>query len=771
MGNSENEIHLAKQVAKKAKELASTNQAQVLSSMRAEFYEQLSSVLISGKVEATSWHVEEGVPDVGFGNATDLYIDRSTSDLYRKEGGSWEQLSSLRGEKGDPGKDGKDGTDGLRGLRGIAGLDGKDGVDGKDAKPAKNGRDGLDGKDGTDGKDGLNGSRWYTDRGEPKYNLGEIHDFYLDSDSGEYYEKTSRINWESKGSLKGPPGRAVVVGGGGGSSSTLPHNHEDVAGGGQLDHGLSLTGASLLDDDHTQYVLLAGRAGGQDIKGGTASTDHLLLRANDEVFNNLDTGRIELKSQVAWDDAAAINGAFDGFLFTVGNFALIKNTGTFTLSPAMNAGTITTVASQATLRYSSSQIITTAPVFLSANTIQPTAATSDNAASLWASFLAADTYKPHLLTAITATTPGFRGYIANPQVGIEVGSHASAQAVVGDLIGFQAFSSLITNVTNQGTATLVRGFVANNPTKSGTGIIGTAIGLDVEAINAGSTANIGVRVGLAGTYAQQFTDTTGVAAGGITFAADTNLYRGAPDYLYTDDNIKIGLNQTFVKEVAHTIKIDNTTTASTPGAALSILGADGSSSVGGTGGAITITAGGGVAGNGAGGALNLTGGVGVGISGGGGVNIAGGAALTGGNVNINAGGGVATGNVRLASTAGMVQVGHTTAPTAMLDVRARVAATTTFSADNLSNTGAIADFKDNGTSVWTIADGGNLNAAAASHIVFGGDTNLYRFGVDTLKTDDNLIALAASSTVAGSVLTLGGAGVQAQILRRLSVGV
>lgn len=43
------------------------------------------------------------------------------------------------------------------------------------------------------------------------------------------------------------------------------------------DHGLIHTGASLLDDDHTQYVLLAGRATGQVVYGGTAASEMLTL--------------------------------------------------------------------------------------------------------------------------------------------------------------------------------------------------------------------------------------------------------------------------------------------------------------------------------------------------------------------------------------------------------------------------------------------------------------------------------------------------------------
>ena len=50
---------------------------------------------------------------------------------------------------------------------------------------------------------------------------------------------------------------------------------ELFAAGTGIDHG-GLTG--LADDDHTQYALLAGRAGGQILKGGTGTTDDLTLQ-------------------------------------------------------------------------------------------------------------------------------------------------------------------------------------------------------------------------------------------------------------------------------------------------------------------------------------------------------------------------------------------------------------------------------------------------------------------------------------------------------------
>lgn len=53
------------------------------------------------------------------------------------------------------------------------------------------------------------------------------------------------------------------------------HAHQDEDNGGQLDHGLALTG--LTDDDHTIYALLTGRAGGQTIYGGDAANDDITI--------------------------------------------------------------------------------------------------------------------------------------------------------------------------------------------------------------------------------------------------------------------------------------------------------------------------------------------------------------------------------------------------------------------------------------------------------------------------------------------------------------
>lgn len=59
------------------------------------------------------------------------------------------------------------------------------------------------------------------------------------------------------------------------------HTHRDATGGGVLDHGLALAG--LLDDDHTQYALLAGRAANQILIGGTGASGSLTLQSTSGV--------------------------------------------------------------------------------------------------------------------------------------------------------------------------------------------------------------------------------------------------------------------------------------------------------------------------------------------------------------------------------------------------------------------------------------------------------------------------------------------------------
>lgn len=133
-------------------------------------------------------------------------------------------------------------------------------------------------------------------------------------------------------------------------------------------------------------------------------------------------------------------------------------------------------------------------------------------------------------------------------------------------------------------------------------------------------------------------------------------------------------NITFTKEVAATIKPADTTTAATAGAALTLLGAKGSNTTSGAGGAINITGGDGRQGNSAGGAVNHTGGTGVGLAAGGAVNIKGGNGFIGGNILIDVGGGFAGAVMKIGSVnATPIAIGNIT-PTAYLHFKAGAAA-------------------------------------------------------------------------------------------------
>lgn len=74
------------------------------------------------------------------------------------------------------------------------------------------------------------------------------------------------------------------------SNASLTNNGDGsftlTTGGGVSDHG-ALTGKS--DDDHTQYGLLAGRSGGQTLKGGIDASDGLILQSTNHATKGLIT--------------------------------------------------------------------------------------------------------------------------------------------------------------------------------------------------------------------------------------------------------------------------------------------------------------------------------------------------------------------------------------------------------------------------------------------------------------------------------------------------
>lgn len=71
---------------------------------------------------------------------------------------------------------------------------------------------GPQGPAGTAGTAGAAGSKWYTGAGAPATGAGIVGDFYLNSTNGDYYEKTGAATWTLRGNLRGPQGATGSTG-------------------------------------------------------------------------------------------------------------------------------------------------------------------------------------------------------------------------------------------------------------------------------------------------------------------------------------------------------------------------------------------------------------------------------------------------------------------------------------------------------------------------------------------------------------------------------
>ena len=98
------------------------------------------------------------------------------------------------------------GTDGQDGSQGIQGIQGEKGEDGHTPTVTigDNGNWYVDGVDTGKSSKGSDGNKIYTGNGAPDDGLGCAGDIYLDSSTGDLYEKTS--SWEKAGNVKGPKG-------------------------------------------------------------------------------------------------------------------------------------------------------------------------------------------------------------------------------------------------------------------------------------------------------------------------------------------------------------------------------------------------------------------------------------------------------------------------------------------------------------------------------------------------------------------------------------
>jgi hypothetical protein len=154
------------------------------------------------------WRSDSGPPADGLGLNGDYYLDNDDGSVYRKNGGTYQFQTVIKGA---------DGTNGTNGSVWYAG----DGA--PSSSPSFNPNDfylnnedgdvfrydGLNWQPETNifGTDGTNGSVWYADDGIPVDNpaIYNPNDFYLNNETGEVYQFNG-TNWVSQVNIQGANG-------------------------------------------------------------------------------------------------------------------------------------------------------------------------------------------------------------------------------------------------------------------------------------------------------------------------------------------------------------------------------------------------------------------------------------------------------------------------------------------------------------------------------------------------------------------------------------
>ena len=78
-----------------------------------------------------SWLTGDGAPQAADGIVGDLYLDKTTFDIYEKTETGWTLVGNIKGADGEDGADGQDGQDGQDGAQGPQGPEGPQGPQGE----------------------------------------------------------------------------------------------------------------------------------------------------------------------------------------------------------------------------------------------------------------------------------------------------------------------------------------------------------------------------------------------------------------------------------------------------------------------------------------------------------------------------------------------------------------------------------------------------------------------------------------------------------------
>jgi len=146
---------------------------------------------------------------------SDMYINISNPNnsilwifgfLHNAPTPSWTLAGSGATSIGDEGPPGPAGPQGDKGDTGATGAPGAQGPAGPTGEEGPTGPKGEPGADGPQGTSGTPGEKWFSGTGPPSSGTGDVHDWYLDDNGGDVYEKTGPTTWVRRDNLTGPPG-------------------------------------------------------------------------------------------------------------------------------------------------------------------------------------------------------------------------------------------------------------------------------------------------------------------------------------------------------------------------------------------------------------------------------------------------------------------------------------------------------------------------------------------------------------------------------------
>ena len=137
-------------------------------------------------IDGATWHSGSADPATGLGAVNDFYLNTTSADVFKKTGTTtWTLQGNIRGEQG------------IQGAKGVPGED---------------------------------GAVWYNGIIAPASGTGAVGDYYLDTVTGDVYEKTGATTWTLSGNIRGPQGEQGIQGATGATGATGSQGPQGIQG-------------------------------------------------------------------------------------------------------------------------------------------------------------------------------------------------------------------------------------------------------------------------------------------------------------------------------------------------------------------------------------------------------------------------------------------------------------------------------------------------------------------------------------------------------------